>query len=247
MDERNAFERQLARGIEDEVGPSRPVDALAITRAAMATTQRWRIRTMFSACTSAAAGVAAIAAALVLVGQPLGRDGNGAPAAPTASPPAASAPTAPAPTAAYVHGVLQLDLCCGDEVETYDEAGNRLTLRGMETSGAAIFDDPRLTGTCRETGNTDEFPQPGTDKRVEIWWGTMRIENEGGAWDGATVSTYESAQPTETGLKLIQLTGEGAYEGLSALLWETSNAAPADVPRAAPFAGAIFPGPLPPR
>jgi hypothetical protein len=252
MDDHNAFERQLAEEIDYEVGPPRSVDALAITHAAMATTQRWRIRTMFSAFTSVVAGIAAVAAGVLLVSQPVGPAGVGAPAAATESLPAASAPAAPSPAAstpagAYVHGVLQLNSCCGNEVETHDAAGNRLTLRGMETSGAAMFDDPRLTGTYSTTGGTDEFPLVGTSDRVEIWWGTIRIENKDGAWSGTTTSTYDSAQPTETGLQLIELTGEGAYKGLSALLWETSNAARSSVPRAAPFAGAIFPGPLPPR
>lgn len=49
MNERNAFERQLADEIEYEVGPPRNVDATAITRQAKTTSPRWRFTTMSSA------------------------------------------------------------------------------------------------------------------------------------------------------------------------------------------------------
>ena len=53
------------------------------------------------------------------------------------------------------------------------------------------------------------------------------------------MSTFDSAQfPRETELALYELTGTGAYEGLSALLAPTGIGG---------VAGAIFPSPLPPR
>jgi hypothetical protein len=143
--------------------------------------------------------------------------------------------------AAYVHGsfVGAFD-CCGDEVETFDDAGNRLTLRGMVDSAMLEMDDPRISGAWEETVSIDEFPQPGTDERVEVHWGELTITNDDGSWSGTWKSTYDSSQfPQESALLLYELTGAGAYEGLSALLGRSEAMMS--------MGGAIFPSPLPPR
>jgi hypothetical protein len=236
MDRQQAFERQIADEIEHEVGPPLPVDALAVTRRAMAPTPRWRNRTMFSTLTSAAGiGTAALlATTFLLAGQSSGERGV-----------APGAPADPTLVAAYVHGgPTTFGSCCGDEVETFDEEGNRLTLRNMEVTGEWSFDDPRLSGTVRTVQHTDEFPQADADGRIEIWWGDVRIENDDGAWSGTVTSTYDPDQPVEAGSGVYELTGEGAYEGLSALLFESSL--PGLEPSPYVF-GAIFPGDLPPR
>ncbi len=143
--------------------------------------------------------------------------------------------------AAYVHGFFYGVDCCGDEVETFDDEGNRLTLRGMTGSGTSEMDDPRISGVWEQTGSVDEFPQSDTDERVEVSWGELTITNDEGTWAGTWTSTYDSAAVSETPLIQYQLTGDGAYEGLSAILFVTSSG----WPRSA-VAGAIFPGPLPP-
>jgi hypothetical protein len=157
---------------------------------------------------------------------------------PTGAVVAQEEPTDPGP-AAYVHGRVTLGDCCGDEVATYDEDGDRLTLRGMVASGTVVMDDPRMSGAWEKTVRIDEFPQPDTDERVEVHWGELTITNDRGGWSGTWTSTYDS-QPlsNEIELALHELTGTGAYEGLSALLAPTGRGR---------VAGAIFPGPLPPR
>ncbi len=233
MDDQNAFERQLAEEIEHEAGPPLPVDALAITRIAMSPTSRWRTRSMFSIITSTAGiGVAAlVATTLLFSGQPSGNEE-------TVAPGAEATPL----VAAYVHGSPSRPSCCGPEVETYDEAGNRLTLRNMETGGTWTFDDPRLTGAVTTVGHMDAFPQADSDEWVEVWWGDLRVVNEDGAWSGTSSGSLDSAQPVETRTTLYQLTGEGAYEGLSALLFETTTIG------SEPYIfGMVFPGSLPPR
>ena len=142
--------------------------------------------------------------------------------------------------AAYVHGFFDGVDCCGDEVETFDDAGNRLTLRGMTGSGTSEMDDPRLSGVWEQTVSVDEFAQPDTDERVEIQWGELTITNDEGTWAGTWTSTYDSAAVSETPLIQYLLTGGGAYKGLSAILSVTRSG----WPRSA-VAGAIFPGPLP--
>lgn len=146
---------------------------------------------------------------------------------------------APGP-AAYVHGFFDGVDCCGTEVETFDDEGNRLTLRGMTGSGTSEMDDPRLSGVWEQTVNLNEFAQPDTDERVEIHWGGLTIANDAGTWAGTWTSTYDSAAVSETPLIQYQLTGDGAFKGLSAILSITSTG----WPRSA-VAGAIFPGPIP--
>ena len=143
--------------------------------------------------------------------------------------------------AAYVHGYYEGVDCCGEEVETFDDAGNRLTLRGMTGSGISEMDDARLSGARTDTVNVDEFPQATTDERVEIQWGETTITNDAGTWEGTWLATYDTAAPTETTLVQYRLTGHGAYEGLSAILSLTEFGWPRST-----YAGAIFPGPLPP-
>ena len=143
--------------------------------------------------------------------------------------------------AAYVHGTMTGVECCGDEVETFDDEGNRLTLRGMASSGRISMDDPRLSGDWEYTNNVDEFPQPGTDERVEVGWGTLTITNEDGSWSGTWTSTDDSAATDGAPVAQYELTGDGAYAGLSAIFRDTSW----DWPTWA-VAGAVYPGPLPP-
>ncbi len=142
--------------------------------------------------------------------------------------------------AAYVHGFFDGVGCCGDEVETFDDEGNRLTLRGMTGSGTSEMDDPRLSGVWENTVSVDEFAQLDTDERVEIHWGELTITNDEGTWAGTWTQTYDSMAVSDTPLIQYHLTGDGAYEGLSAILSVTSSG----WPRSA-VAGAIFPGPMP--
>ena len=193
-----------------------------------------RTQSMLSPAKAIAAGalIFAIGGAF-LIAQPFDRQGS-VPGATTDDP----------GPAAYVHGLMVQRDCCGDEAETFDDDGDRLTLRGMVASGTMEMDDPRITGSYELTVSVDEFPQPDTDARVEVHWGELTITNDAGGWNGTWSSTYDSAQAAETDLGLYELTGTGAYEGLSALLSETGSQLTWP---SSPLAGAIFPSPLPPR
>jgi hypothetical protein len=191
-----------------------------------------RTQTMISPAKAIIAGTLVFAVGgVLLIAQPFDRQGGTVPGAAVADP----------GPAAYVHGTMVGRDCCGDAVETFDDDGDRLTMRGMVSSGLVDMDDPRLSGTWEQTGNLDEFPQLDGEERVEIHWAGLTISNDEGSWNGTCTSTYDSAAATETSLDQCQLTGEGAYEGLSALLAPTSHAWPSWT-----VAGAIFPGPVPP-
>ena len=191
-----------------------------------------RTQSMISPAKAIIAGTLVFAlGGVLLIAQPFDRQGGTVPGAAVADP----------GPAAYVHGTMTLHTFDHDPVETFDDDGNRLTLRGGSASGAVNMDDPRLSGAWEETNNLAEFPQLHDELRVEIWWGGLTITNDDGSWNGMCTSTYDSAAAAETSLAQCQLTGEGAYEGLSALLSPTGPGGSSWT-----VAGAIFPGPLPP-
>jgi hypothetical protein len=86
-------------------------------------------------------------------------------------------------------------------------------VRGAQEAYEDVVDDPRLCGELVVTINANfAF----ADYPVIVYgpmWGTTRIENENGYWEGSWVG-----QRTEEGFSYIRcvLHGHGAYEGLQA-------------------------------
>jgi len=79
--------------------------------------------------------------------------------------------------------------------------------------------------------NADWYALP-DGQRTGVSWGTYRIENADGAWEGPfTGAEY----PDERSPDIVWLVGEGAYEGLTAFVHEASG----------PIEGVIVPGPQP--
>jgi hypothetical protein len=171
-----------------------------------------------------------------------GIGGDPAPASPPASP-LSSPSSSPMPwEASYVHGKFT---CCdsftGGVLTEVD--GQRQKERGATGAGTSTFDDPRLSGALTLTQNVDEFPQPTGTRRAELAWNSYRIENTDGAWVGTGVGAYDYGQTPEVSQGYYSFTGEGAYAGLSAILFEYRiNATYPDIP----LNGLIFPGALPP-
>jgi hypothetical protein len=79
----------------------------------------------------------------------------------------------------------------------------------------AAMSDPRLNGDYYVSVDMD-FHGAG----AEVWSYTRRIENADGAWQGSTTSANLPGAGPNTVVTLV-LTGEGAYEGLTALFEET--------------------------
>jgi hypothetical protein len=95
--------------------------------------------------------------------------------------------------------------------------------------------DPRISGQATWTNDIRFFPygeEGGIDPAV--WQGTVRIENADGAWAG-TLTGYHD--PAEVAREWNIVTGEGAYEGLSAIFRFVSEGG---------YEGVIVPGGLPP-
>ena len=86
--------------------------------------------------------------------------------------------------------------------------------------------DPRLEGTLYQAVNQDDYTLPGDDPSAGISDSrptglviatfTNRIENDEGAWEGSAVQ-MDSPDGTTYVAPLV-MTGEGAYEGLTAIV-----------------------------
>ena len=94
--------------------------------------------------------------------------------------------------------------------------------------------DPRAAGRATITLNIDVYPAGASP--AQIRYGSMRIENAAGAWEG-----HFTGRLTERGFtQTYWLTGEGAYAGLS---YVVTAAGSGPVWRSQ---GLIYPGKLPP-
>jgi len=153
---------------------------------------------------------------------------------------AATTAASPAPTdpidyglARYVVGNedCELDTMAADLTWSTDLDGT-MKGRGGEFVCAVTANDPRVAGTAHFTLRIDRW---GTSimHGAQVQWGSVRIENDQGAWEG----DYAGAYTTATGDVFdVLFTGSGAYAGLSYYRWsfETRGAS-------WPTKGLIFP------
>lgn len=112
--------------------------------------------------------------------------------------------------------------------------------RDAEFECSVSSNDPRIAGTATYTANLDRWTTTGTDG-VQVQWGTIRIENEGGAWEADYIGIF-SPETGDVGAELY--TGTGDYEGLYYYQWVIGTVDPPW-----PTRGLIFPTtvPLPER
>ena len=234
MNERNAFERQLADEIEYEVGPPRNVDAAAITRAAKTTSPRWRFMTMSSTIKFAVgASILAVAGAALYIAVPTGPtpgDGAAQPGAESATPEAAQA---------VVTGAVERvrEVSPGT---TASDAGVSRT-EGQQTINRWIASDPRLSGEETVTANWHRYLS--SDITVpEIGVGSMTrvLVNDDGRWVGPAGFAFDMGI-TPDQRDIVVMRGEGAYQGLTAFIVMNLEGT-----GYAPFVGAIVPGEMPP-
>ncbi|MGD8486541.1 MAG: hypothetical protein PVH07_07895 [Chloroflexota bacterium] len=76
--------------------------------------------------------------------------------------------------------------------------------------------DPRFEGRYSISYDTDSYVAPGLTAQDVVGAGTWRIENDDGAWQGS----YHIMDPLdgEDVTVTVALAGEGAYEGLTAIV-----------------------------
>lgn len=143
-----------------------------------------------------------------------------APAAPTpaaipdpTATPAATATPAPAtagPADQAVHVTGTEVVVAVTDGGTATTVGGVVQVRGIVATTTDTTSDPRVSGTGTIGGNYDRWVGGATQ------WGTYRLENEGGSWEG----TWAGIAYGATGVPPIEdasvwLIGAGGYAGLS--------------------------------
>lgn len=115
---------------------------------------------------------------------------------------------------------------------TITSEGGVTHYRGGETwvRIAVESSDPRFAGEASFTFDRDVYPGG-----VGVTWGTTVITTEAGSWTGWGLGPILPSDGNAWG-NLDQLTGSGAYEGLSAIILQDSSGG---------FEGVIVPGKLP--
>ena len=88
--------------------------------------------------------------------------------------------------------------------------------RGFTWMGGITATDPRFSGTHYYSWDGDNYTLASGGDGQTTWAEGHRIENDDGAWHGSTSGLTMPDGRVET--SVIVLTGEGAYEGLTAVL-----------------------------
>jgi hypothetical protein len=95
----------------------------------------------------------------------------------------------------------------------------------LRTRGAVLVtleasSDERAAGQGLIRLDVDVYPAPdGTSIGGQVRYGTMRIENEAGAWEGRFAGRFDGAAFTQT----YWLGGEGSYEGFTYVVTAGGN------------------------
>jgi hypothetical protein len=156
--------------------------------------------------------------------------------APTAAPTVTAAPTArPLPSTdgtgyEYVNGTGTFSIV---DPGTSVEVGDMTHERGFVASSTDTMNDPRVTGTGALRLSIDTFDGVGSE------WGTYRLENTDGSWEG-TVSGGGWSDG-EAGTITGWLVGSGAYAGWTYYIDMRSSGLQTEL------SGVIYPGSPPAR
>ncbi len=112
----------------------------------------------------------------------------------------------------------------------------------------AVFDasDPRASGRGTMTMDASVYPNadPSAERGPELSWGTIRFENDEGAWDGGWAAF--GLGTAASGVSEFWFTGEGAFEGHTLALRGISDLViDEDGVMSFDFDGWIFPSVIP--
>ena len=129
----------------------------------------------------------------------------------------------------------------GEQFPPLDPSGS-VEVRGVALGCTAEYDDPRVSGTFTIDWNYDGWGDDalaGADAGVR--WGAVRLENEGGAWEGWHTGMFA----VDTGDMIsMWLEGTDGYAGLS--FFARFETPPGDATTGYDVVGLIFPGDPPP-
>lgn len=124
-------------------------------------------------------------------------------------------------------------------VSSWDGERRFQQTKGTYLENPIQMDDPRLSGLLRRVWNRDTYGGPVRAGLGEVMAARAEVVNDDGSWIG-TNRGHVAYQNPRTFYWQFELTGTGAYEGHTALLY-------AKGPTGGPFEveGFVFPGLLP--
>jgi len=142
-------------------------------------------------------------------------------------------------SSAYVTGTQ----ACTYAMVPEEQVGDHWADRGLQLTCEVVMNDPRVSGTASCGVSLDYWGNytQGWAAYTAVQWGSVRLENEGGAWEGTVSGVHFPYYGDAIG---GWLEGSGEYEGLSYYLrfrpgeskWWTGG-----------LEGLIFTGSPPPR
>ncbi len=187
-----------------------------------------------------AALLAALLAWSVGAGAPWGQRTSLVPVpAPTAAP-ATTTPATPERSHLGNAVVTGTEVVSVETFGTSEKAGDVVRMRGVAASTVDTMNDPRVTGRGTIRGANDSYGVVGPQ------WGTYRLENADGAWEGTwTGALWNTGNASQVTAWLV---GSGAYEGytyyfrargsnvleIDGIIFRGSPPAPAPAPATAP-------------
>jgi hypothetical protein len=195
--------------------------------------------------------LAGLAVTLLLAGCAAGASPTPLPASPTPTsvpsapvpaptPTQTEAPTATAtatPTAASygpVTVVTGTDACPGLDPDWKIDPDGTTHVRDLAVECIDVTNDPRVTGTATGTWSIDVWGNPNLAVGTGVQWGTMRLVNDGGTWEGKLSGVAALPEPGDT--IVIWYTGAGGYAGLTYFQLITGHAPAWEI------YGQIYPG-----
>jgi len=144
-------------------------------------------------------------------------------------------------TATHVTGKSPGGQTVSEGTFTYEDGFSEV--RGAVYEHDIEWSDPRLPSLMRVTENLDWHPvRDGSGAAISIV-SSVRLEGPDGAWTGLEYGLIEQLEAGDGVTRLVVLSGEAAYEGLSAMFARTYETDDYAKPV---FDGYIFDGELPP-
>lgn len=112
------------------------------------------------------------------------------------------------------------DYVTAETTEGESARGYPITLhRGGSSWTPVTASDPRLAGTLRGLHSSDVY-DVGDEAQIIVMSLITRIENDDGAWSGASNGFYDTAATNDPdpSTDILTLVGSGDYEGLTAII-----------------------------
>jgi hypothetical protein len=147
------------------------------------------------------------------------------PPTPTSTPSAAVATPTPDPTpiptptptpAAVSYGAVTVvtgtNDCPGLQPQFTEDPDGTRHIRDLTVECTDTTNDPRVSGSHTATWSMDVWGNPYAGSAAGIQWGTVRLENAGGAWEGKLTGVYSSIGGDSI---MVWYTGTGGYAGLA--------------------------------